>query len=130
MTVQHGDEQLPPVQGDGSGTGRDLVVRPDVRAVTLQAVSRGVTVLRTTVPELARRPVVAAALAATATVGTRLALRVAAEVIQGRSGAARLDGAVNVNVAPVQVVVHHEVHHVVHHVSVPPRPPWPITPGW
>ena len=88
MTVQRGDERLPSVQEDGPAPGSDLVVRPDVRAVTLQAVSRGVAVLRTTVPELARRPVVAAALAATATVGTRLAVRIAAEADPGPRGPA------------------------------------------
>jgi hypothetical protein len=111
---------------DRPGAGSELVVRPDVRAVTLQAVSRGATVLRTTVPELARRPAVVAALAATATVGTRLALRVAAELIQSQARSRTTTASVQVAVAPVEVVV----HHVVHHVSVPPRPPWPITPGW
>jgi hypothetical protein len=129
MTVEPDGGGAPSAE-DRSGAGSEVVVRPDVRAVTLQAVSRGATVLRTTIPELARRPAVVAALAATATVGTRLAVRVAAELIQSQQRSRATTASVQVAVAPVEVVVHHVVHHVVHPVSVPPRPPWPITPGW
>jgi hypothetical protein len=125
MTVEPDGGPTPSAE-DRPGGGSELVVRPDMRAVTLQAVSRGATVLRTTVPELARRPAVVAALAATATVGTRLAVRMAAELIQSQQRSRATTASVQVAVAPVEVVV----HHVVHHVSVPPRPPWPITPGW
>ena len=122
--------------------GEELAVR-QVPSRIVDAVPwvGGVAALRAKAPELARHPAVVATAAATATLGTRLALHLLDRLLDtGLSGRPRAAASVRGPVVqPGRVVeqarivqhvsvVHHVVHHVVHYGAHPAIPPWPITP--
>lgn len=132
----------PAVERPAAHRGDELAVRQvPSRVVDAVPWAGGVAALRAKAPQLARHPAVVATAAATATLGTRLALhlldRLLDASLSGRSrAAAPLTGSV---VQPGRVVeqarivqhvsvVHHVVHHVVHYGAHPAIPPWPITP--
>jgi len=86
--------------------------------------------LRTSLPELARNPVVVSASTVAVTLAARLAVEVARRALAG--GAAPAAGRLQVSGEVVHHVVHHHVvhhTHVVHHLVTPvvrlPLPPLP-----